>query len=717
MRRASALATAIAAAATLAAPAAASTTQEVDPFIGVDAGGNTTPGAQVPFGFANPGPDTAHPDSSGYASGQPLLGFSQTHVSGTGGAGKYGNFRVLPEVGPLDLSPAPQPLTGERAGPGWYAAGAGGVRVELTAARLAAYHRYSFPGGAPGWLLIDAGSVVSFTPQHQRAHGAFARVTGPRSFEGGVHVTGGWGLGGYRLYFAARLDGRPQVLGVRRGRLVYAGFGSGARRVGLRMGLSFRSTRAARRNLRGLGSFHATRAAAQAAWQGVLGKIGVTGGTAEQRRMFATALYHANVMPHDLSGDNAWWRSREPHYEDFFTLWDTFRTVNPLLALVEPKRESGLVRSLVDTYRHTGWLPDGRVAGNTGLTQVGSSADVVIADAAVKGIGGIDYATAYRAVRKDAEVDSRRPYARGRQLVPYKRLGYVPLGQRASASRTLEYAYGDFAASELAAALGKRADASRYRARSRGWRRLWDPATQAIRPRHRDGRFLEPFDPNRFYAGWHDPFYEGTPLQWSTFVPHDAAALIARIGGDDAAVRWLDRLFAARYGPVNEPAMLAPFLYSHAGRPDLAAKQVAGQRDGDYSAGRAGLPGNDDSGALSAWYVWAAIGLYPNAGQPWYYIGSPLFDRVHIRLPGGRAFTIVRSGRPGAAVVTAALLDHRPLRRAWLTHREVARGGTLELTMGDAPSGWGTGSRPPSPAGLGGTRASWTLPVRRSRSS
>jgi predicted alpha-1,2-mannosidase len=573
----------------------------------------------------------------------------------------------------------------------------------MTAARLASYHRYTFPGGAPGWLVLDAASVIARTQFRQRVRNSFARVTGPRTFVGGVDVSGGWGIGGYRLYFAARLDARPRRLtrwrrGERTG--VVARVGSGPRRVGLRLGLSFRSTRAARAHLRALrGGFGRTRARARRAWGSALAPIEVSGGSDDQRRSFATALYHAQLMPHDLSGDNVWWRSREPHYEDFFTLWDTFRTVNPLLALVAPRRESGVVRSLVDTWRHTGWLPDGRVAGNNGLVQVGSNATVVIADALAKGVPGIDVRAAYRAVRKDSEADSRTHWAQGRQLDPYRRLGYVPGEQRASASRTMEYSYNDFAASRVAARAGRERAAARWLRRSRSWRNLWDPSLRFVRPRNRDGTFLDDADPNRFYSLWTDPYYEGTPLQWSTFVPHDAAALIERLGGDDAAVDWLGELSRARYGPTNEVALLAPYLYTHAGRPDLTARDVTQARDSGFSATAGGLPGNDDAGTLSAWYVWSAIGLYPNAGQPFYYVGSPLFDRATIHLGGGRSFKVERRGTPGARVVTGATLDGRPLDRAWLRHREVARGGTLVLDMGDAPSGWGTGERPPSPAG------------------
>jgi predicted alpha-1,2-mannosidase len=355
------------------------------------------------------------------------------------------------------------------------------------------------------------------------------------------------------------------------------------------------------------------------------------------------------------------------------------------------------VRSLVDTWRHTGWLPDARVAGNNGLVQVGSNATVVIADALAKGVPGIRVRAAYRAVRKDAETDSRAHWAEGRQIDPYRELGYVPGEQRASASRTMEYSYNDYAASRVAARAGQPAVSRRWFHRSKSWRNLWDPRRRMVRPRNRDGDFLTDDDPHRFYSLWTDPYYEGTPLQWSTFVPHDARALIDRLGGDANAVEWLGELSRARYGPANEVALLAPYLYTHAGRPDLAAAEVSERRDADYAATTTGLPGNDDAGALSAWYVWTAIGLYPNAGQPFYYIGSPLFRRSRIKLSAGRRFTVSAPDTSAQNVyVTGARLNGKRICRAFLGHREIAAGGVLELEMGSRPKGWGTCVRPPS---------------------
>ena len=191
------------------------------------------------------------------------------------------------------------------------------------------------------------------------------------------------------------------------------------------------------------------------------------------------------------------------------------------------------------------------------------------------------------------------------------------------------------------------------------------------------------------------PCYEGSALGYSTVVPHDAQGLIDRVGGDRAFVGWLDRVMACCFDPSNEPDMLAPWLYIHAGRPDLTDAAVRRILDSAYRTGPGGLPGNNDADALSAWYVWSAIGLYPNAGQPYYYIGAPLFTKARIKLDARRSFTIEAPEAGGANwYVAGATLNGRALHRAFLTSQEVERGGTLTLRMAATPSGWGSGSRP-----------------------
>jgi predicted alpha-1,2-mannosidase len=443
-------------------------------------------------------------------------------------------------------------------------------------------------------------------------------------------------------------------------------------------------------------SFDQARARAAHAWSMALGKISTVGATAAQQEAFATALFHAETMPHDLTGDGSW-PAGQSHYEDLYTLWDTYRTVNPLLTILEPAREAGIVRTLLWIDRHDGgFLPDARVATNNGITQVGSNAEIVIGDAILEGLGGFDRTAAYRAILRDAEVSSPHPGSEGRDLHDYARLGYVATDEGRSASRTLEYAYEDYVVSEVAALLGHTATAATLSRRAEDWENLWDPAQQSIVPRNAGGSFLEPFDPTQVFYGFDAPFYEGSALEWSTFVPQDVQGLVNRLGGETAAAGWLGNVMNCCYDPTNEPDLLAAYEFIQMGHPELTDYWVS-RLLADYGDQPDGLPGNDDAGTLSAWYVWSAIGLYPNAGQPYYFIGSPVFTSTRIALGNGRTFTINAPDSSAQNIyVEAATLDGVALDRAFITSGELERGGTLTLQMGASPDGWGSSIAPPS---------------------
>ena len=708
-----------------------------NPFQGVDGGGNTVPGASVPFGFVSLSPDTSHGSTSGYDSGGPIVGFSHTHVSGTGGGSKYGNFRVTPAIGDDAWGNLAFPKADEAASPGYYAVTVGRpgkqIRAELTASRLAGFHRYRFPPTADARIVLDASASIMLGGGGPRSSGGEVRVVDARHIAGTMTFVGGWGRDHpYTLHFFGEFD-RPAMnfgrwqssrgaftrtvgVGASGGgdtrkslddRLgTYATFDTRANAVvQLKLGVSFINIEHARRNMETQlpsWSFDGARAAARAQWAEALHKIDVEGGTDEQRRTFYSALYRTHVMPHDLTGENVWWQSSEPHYEDFYTIWDTFRTLHPLLTLIEADRQRDIVRSLLDTYRHDGWLPDARIVGATGPSQGGSNGDVLIADAIVKGLGGFDEHEALEALLNDGDQPSPDPLNEGRELKDYLTLGYMSLSHDRSASRTLEYAFDDYAIASAAAKLGRNDIAKRYAARSRNWTNLWDPQLSCIHPRYADGRWLENFDCGREYPDatsewWDAPFYEGSSRQYSTFVPHNIAGLIDRLGGKAELVAWLDRLFdTGEYNHGNEPDILAPWLYLHAGRPDRTAERVRAIMAKDYNSGRSGLPGNDDAGTLTSWYVWAAIGLFPNAGQPFYYVGSPVFRRSVMHLEHRRSFVIEAPDTSAASLyVQSAELNGRPLNRAWLTHAEIAGGGTLVLHMGPRPSPWARTAPPP----------------------
>lgn len=711
----------------------------VDPFVGTENGGNIVPGAQVPFGFVHVSPDTVNPNTAGYNPFENIVGFSQTHVSGTGGASKYGNFLTTPLVGKLRVNNLGSPKTEEAASPGYYAVRLtrSNVKAELTATRLVAMHRYSYPKSQLSHLLIDASSVVqpeSGKDAIKNPHpiDCWVRVIPPNRIEGSGNFVGGWNQSPYTVHFSAEFDRPFSAFGTWRDDRIevgtkaasnegkvgaYATFDTGNNQsVQMKIGVSFISPEKARANLLQEipdWNFNGVRGRAELAWESALNQIKIEGGEEEQRKIFYTALFHCYYMPHDLTGENVWWNSSEPHYEDFYAIWDTFRTHFPLLTLIQPDRHRDMVRSLVDTYVHTGWMPDSRIAGANGMTQGGSNSDVVIADALAKGVTGIDYRKAYEALVKNAEIQSPRPLYEGRELTEYKQLGYLSMNYPRSASRTVEYAYNDFCIAQVAQSLGHTADSQKYFQRANNWMNLWNDESKSIRPRHADGSWLKPFTARHFYPDnnysyWDAPFYEGSGYIYGTYVPHDAQGLINKLGGDDAFIKWLNIFFAnpstrdpefdqSLYNHSNEPNFLAAFLYIHAGDPELTAYRLRRILATEYFTGPGGIPGNDDSGAMSSWYVWAAIGLYPNAGQPFYYIGSPLFRRSTINLGGGRSFVIEAPETSTSNLyVQSATINGRALDRAWLKHEEIAGGGRLVLRMGAAPSNWGRNNRPPS---------------------
>ena len=413
------------------------------------------------------------------------------------------------------------------------------------------------------------------------------------------------------------------------------------------------------------------------------------------------------LMPTDRTGENPLWKSTQPYYDDFYAIWDIFRTSGPLLTLIAPQRETAIVRALVDLYRHEDWLPDARSGNYNGRTQGGSDAEFLLTDAYVKGLRGVDWKTALAAEEHDAEVTPTDPLKEGRGGLPdYLKLGYVSIeGFDRPASVTMEYAADDFEVALLAKGLGQRAAYRKYLARSGNWRNLWDPNfsesgyTGFIRPRHRDGTWLTPFNAMMSDSWNGDTFYEGNSWTYSFFTPQDVEALVEKMGGPETFVRRLDAFFSVpgRYDVGNEPGFLIPYLYIWAGRPDKTDERVRSILAKSFHAGLNGLPGNDDSGAMSSWCAFAQMGIFPNAGQDVYLIGSPAFPQTTLHLARGKTFTIVAKNiSPANIYVVAATLNGKPLDRAWLRHREIAAGGRLVLTMANAPDGWGARILPPS---------------------
>lgn len=710
----------------------------VDPFIGVDGGGNIFPGPSAPFGMVKLGPDCGKKNwNAGWDRDGNIHGFSHTHLSGTGGGCKYGNILMLPLTGEIDPEDYASPREAEGASLGEYHVTLSryGTRARLTALERSGFHEYTFPRSDSARILIDLGSFLR-SAETQEFVGAEVRILSPTTVEGYSRVRGGWNIGqAYTVYFYAEFDKPASETGTwKEGKLypgepvqydtgekcgAYFGYKTAEGEViRVRVGISYLSTGRARANLAEMDcwDFDRVRSKLVARWTDVLSSVKLQGGETD-KTIFYTALYHAFLQPVDKRGENPKWVSDEPYYDDYFAIWDTFRATHPLFTLLRPSVQRDMIRSLIDIYRFDGYMPDARSGHDNGRVQGGTNCDILIADALVKGIGGIDYRTALEAMIKNADVppgDDERKEGRG-GLRDYNTIGYVSTDFERAGSRTFEYANCDFATATIAARLGHPETAEKYLKRSANWRNLWNDTVRSmgfegfIWPRRPDGAWVSNPRQTVFTGGtWPDFLYETFPWEMSFYVPHDMASLITCCGGPETFTkrldtyftyeRWDQRWYIGLFQISNEPGFLVPVLYNYVNRPDKTAEITRKALGTKYNTSRSGLPGNDDSGSMSAWYIFHAMGFYPNAGQDVYLISSPIFEKVEITLENGRKFTVTAAhASPRNIYVQSAKLNGKPLDRCWFRHIDIANGGTLEFVMGPEPSGWArNGTLPPS---------------------
>jgi predicted alpha-1,2-mannosidase len=711
-------------------PAQGRLTSEVNPFIGTGGHGHTYPGPSLPFGMVQPGPDTrltGWDGCSGYHySDARIFGFSHTHLSGTGVA-DYADVLLMPTTGKVRFNNGADGTPGysssfsharEEASPGYYAVSLDdhGVFAELTTTLRVGFHRYSFPRNRRAHVILDLA-------HRDRVTDAGLRIENGTDVVGWRHSTG-WAAD-QRVFFVIRfsrpftdaglaIDDREQA-GLRgaRGTSVKArfDFGDAGGPLLVKVGLSFVDLEGARRNLEAElpgWNFEATRAAAADAWERELGRIRVSGGTRDQRAIFYTALYHAMLAPNVFMDADGRYRGRDgrPHvasgftYYSVFSLWDTFRALHPLLAIIDRARTADFVQTMIRQFEEGGRLPVWELAGNETDTMIGYHAVPVIADAILKGIPGLDAQRAYRAMTHSAEEERFG-------LGSYKTQGYVAAEEASeSVSRTLEYAFDDWCIAMVARHLGLGADADRYLRRAQSWKNLFDPSTGFMRARV-DGFWFTPFDP--FEVNAH--YTEANAWQYSFFVPQDVDGLIAAHGGDDPFTRKLDALFAAdtrisgtqqaditglvgQYAHGNEPSHHVAYLYAYAGQAWKTQRTVRQLLDTMYANAPDGLAGNEDCGQMSAWYVLSALGFYPvrPAGGD-YVVGAPLFPVATVSLEHGRRLVVRALGTSSSArYVTALEFDGKPHDRAWLTDAMIARGGELTFAMSDTPAtAWAAG--------------------------
>lgn len=681
--------------------------QYVDPRIGSVGVGRTFPGPCMPFGMVKPGPDCTVKPNAGWAPmPEVVTGFSQTHVSGTGGGQKYGNILIQPLAGNTPArndAECAQRRVSEDIALGYYTTTfENGIRTEITTAERCAYYRIHYPSA--GALLIDATHYLGKNPvpdlrEQQQFVGAETEVVSSHEVTGYSRVRGGWNNGdAYTVYFCLQTDKPFRTTAHEQ----IVSFADSV--VNIKVGISYVSIQQARRNIPAC-DFDTQLTQLRESWEQLLGRIDIQG-TDRQKRMFYTALYHTMLMPVDKTGENPKW-TEKPYYDDYYAIWDTYRTSTPLITLIDEQREVAIVNALLNIYKREGYMPDARSGDCNGRTQGGSNADVVIADAFAKGLQGIDYELALEAMLKDGEVDpgaDHEKHGRG-GLHEYLALGYIPYGIDRAGNRTMEYAYDDYCIAQVARGLGRMDVYERYRRRADNWKNLWRGDYEwggmrgFIMPRSATGEWMDsvpwgkskvfhpiiPYTPITKVAPWYLPwwstfFYEALSAEYSLSVPHDVPALIERCGGAEAFRQRLDTFFdEGHYNVQNEPSFLTPCLYHWIGRPDLSVRRVHGIVENRYSDAPDGLPGNDDSGAMSSWLAFHMMGFYPNAGQSYYLLLAPMLPEYRMRLCNGRQLHVVRRGK--GARVRRILLNGAEIADARLEHRQLMEGGELVFEM------------------------------------
>lgn len=709
--------------------------------------GNEYPAIALPFPMNTWAPYTQPERDSFYYQYRQnkIRGIRQTHQPSPW-IGDYAAFALMPVSGKLVVNENDRASAflheSEVAEPSYYS-----VRLdtwkataEVTPTERAARFRFTFDGDGDSFIVLDAfsgGSSVEIIPSENKVIGVC------RNNRGGVPQ-------GFGNYFVVIFDQPFEAHGVWSPEGVRAGdvkledkhagaffkFKTGANHVvTCKVASSFISPEQALRNLQqeiGDADFYTIRLRAEERWNEVLGRARVEGGTEDQQRTFYSALYRSIVYPHkfyelDEKGHKVYYSPYDGkvHEGVLYTdtgLWDTFRAAHPLYNLLFPEISAEILQSLLNAYDQSGWLPAWSSPGHRDC-MIGNHAFSLLADGWAKGIRGFDAQKAVDAMVHDANAEGPLNTLGRKGVKFYNSIGYVPSPTiREAAAQTLEFAYDDFCASQLARAIGRNDDAAVFAKKAMNYTNLFDAKIGFVRGRQENGAWCEPFDPTE----WGGPFTEGCSWHWTWSVFQDIPGLITLMGGDKAFANKLDEVFTApntfkvgSYGGVihemaemaaldmgqyahgNEPIHHMIYLYDYVGQPWKAQSRVRKVMSQLYQATPDGLCGDEDTGQTSAWYVMSALGFYPvTPGTTTYAIGSPLFDRATLTLAGGKQFVVAtRENGPQHPYIRGAQLNGAAYDKVFLDHQEIVAGGEIVFQMSSAPDKkWGSApeSRPPA---------------------
>lgn len=739
----------------------------VNPLIGTDDMGHTYPGAVVPFGMVQLSPETDsvlysngkgyNPDVYKYCAGyqytdKTIVGFSHTHMNGTGHS-DLGDFLIMPTVGALKLNPGTKdnPDSGyrsrfshstEKAKPGYYAVKLDdyNIDVELTASERVGFHKYKFPESKDAHIILDMTSGIY--NYDGKVVWSSVRVEN-KTLVTGFRQTNGWARTRY-VYFAMEFSKPIKSYQLRNDeQIVYGGFWrkfnqnenfperaghkvkcafnfetSDGEVIMVKMALSGVSTENAIENLKTeipKWNFDEVVVNAKTKWNKELSKITIE--ASEERKInFCTAMYHSFLNPNIFSDVNGEYRGLDQNiyksnkFTNYttFSLWDTYRALHPLYTIIQQKRTSDIVNSMLAHYEQSVHkiLPVWSHWANENWCMIGYHAVPVVADAVMKGIGGFDNNKAFEAVLASANYDLYDG------IGSYKKYGYVPEDMSSnSASKTLEYAFDDWTIYKFADKIGNKKISDEFLNRANNYKNIYDKQTRYLRAKKSDGSFKTPFDP---LSVANQGYIEGNAWNYSLYVPHDIKGFINLIGGEEKLVTWLDSLFTfdlpekyfgesedvtkvgmiGNYVHGNEPSHHVSYMYNFAGAPWKTQERIHQIVNTMYKPEPHGLCGNDDCGQMSAWYIFSVMGFYPVApGSNEYVIGSPCVDKATINLENGKKFNITAENLSEKNIyIKETILNGKIINRSYLTHAEIVNGGALIFKMDNKPNkNWAVG--------------------------
>ena len=722
----------------------------VNPFIGTTNYGTTNPGAVCPQGMMSVVPfnvmgaveGNRDKDSRWWSTPYEhnnvfFTGYAHVNLSGVG-CPELGSLLLMPTTGELevDYMKYGSHYTDEQTSPGYYSniLTKYGIKTEVTATPRTGRARFTFPEGK-GNILLNLGEGLT------NESGATVRFVNDREIEGskllGTFCYNPQSV--FPIYFVMRIDKQPgdrgywkkmrpmtieaqwdSTAGTRKIYTSYLKEMSGddigtwftfdtreGETIEVSIGVSFVSIENARENLEAEQAgrtFDDLRQTARTAWRNDLSRILVEGGTDDQRTVLYTALYHFLIHPNILNDVNGEYPAMESNEilttqgrrYTVFSLWDTYRNVHQLMTLLFPDRQLDMVRTMIDMYREHGWLPKWELYGRETLTMEGDPAIPVIVDTWMKGLRDFDLETAYEAMRKSATAPGAENLMRP-DADDYFNLGYVPLREQYdnSVSHALEYYIADFSLSRLAVALGKKEDAKLFYERSLGYRHYFCPEYGTLRPKLPDGTFYAPFNPEQGANFEPCPgFHEGSAWNYTFYVPHDIPGLTRLMGGRKAFIDKLQHVFdAGLYDPANEPDIAYPYLFSYFKGEEWRTQKLVKELLAKYfKAAPDGIPGNDDTGTMSAWAIFSMLGFYPDCpGLPEYTLTAPTFDKVTIQLDTRyypQKELVITTVRPtsDANYIKGIKVGGKAYKGFRISHDQWVNAGQVEFILQERPS-------------------------------